>query len=636
MAKNVKNSSKKSKKKVRPKKWIWKKHIPALSILFLLGFALYFQSIYFEYVLDDKIVLTENDYVKEKWAGIPKILSSDSFEGYFKEQKDLLQGARYRPFSIAAFAVEYGIVGEANPMVSHLINIVLYGFLACLIYFLMFRLNISWPHKSWYFSLPFIVALLYVLHPLHIEAVANVKGRDELLTFIFSIISFLCIYRYSYQRQLSFLILGSVSFFAALMFKENALPFLAVIPASLWVFRKKDLNFLVLPFVALLIPTIIYFIIRLQVIGYLIDPPGKKITDLLNNPFAEMNSGERLATIFYTLLEYLKLQVFPHPLTHDYYPYHIPKMTWSNAVVYLSFLINAILFALSLWGIFKRKAWGFFLFFYFASVSIVSNILISVGVFMNERFVFIASLGFCFLIPWVVQKGAERFSFDSKIILGSFVAGLSILFVLKDLDRIPDWKNPFTLNESAIKVSKNSARANCFYGVELYKKAQNETDNSVKQDLLKEAAGYVDRAIEIYPEYGSALKMKAGILGAQYTGIQDREKTLDQFFEIMQDKHIPYVHQFIMDYLSKNPDNIDAILQFYHRLGFETYYSKLNNSKLALVSLENALRLDPESPFILRDLAIIYHRVGNSKSKAMATKALAYYPNDQALIKILQ
>lgn len=626
---------KKSKKKKSSLKEERKYHLPALLFLIALSGILYFQSIQFEYVLDDKIVLTENDYVKEAWSGIPKILGSDSFEGYFKERRDLLQGARYRPFSIAVFAIEYGLVGEANPRVSHAINIFLYALLACLIYLLIYRMNIPWPHQAWYFSLPFLVALIYTLHPLHIEAVANVKGRDEILTFVFSILSFLCIDRFVRKKQWLFLGFAALSFFSALMFKENALPFLVIIPAYLWVFKKSKLQSLLLPFLALIIPTILYFIIRMQVIGYLIDPPGKEINDLLNNPFADMNIGERLATILYTLLEYLKLMFFPHPLTHDYYPYHVPKMNWSNLSVHLSLIINVGLFIISLWGVYRRKIWAFFIFFYYACVSIISNILISVGVFMNERFIFIASLAFCFLLPWLLNAISQRWAINGKMLLSACILPLSILFLIKNFDRIPDWQSPYSLNEAAIKVSKNSARANCFYGVELYKKSQEENDYSIKQDLLKRAASYIDRSLKIYPEYSSALKMKAGILGAQYTGISDRERTLNGFYDIMQDKHIPYVHQFLMDYLAKNPDNIDAIIQFYHRLGFETYFSQLKNSKLALISLENAYKLNSESPIILKDLAIVYAAKKNPKASNYARKALNYYPNDPQLIKIL-
>ena len=83
----------KKKKKRRPK-WSFKKHWLPLSILALVVAALYSQTLFFEYVLDDKIVYTENDYVKKGFSGIGDILGSDSFRVYFGVQRDLLMGAR--------------------------------------------------------------------------------------------------------------------------------------------------------------------------------------------------------------------------------------------------------------------------------------------------------------------------------------------------------------------------------------------------------------------------------------------------------------------------------------------------------------------------------------------------------------
>ena len=66
--------------------------------------------------------------------------------------------------------------------------------------------------------------------------------------------------------------------------------------------------------------------------------------ELMNNPFIKLvgenyvpfSGTEKLATIIFILGKYLALLVFPHPLTHDYYPRHIDIMTFSNIFVILS------------------------------------------------------------------------------------------------------------------------------------------------------------------------------------------------------------------------------------------------------------------------------------------------------------
>ena len=116
MAKRPKKSTKKHSIKPedvpysKPKKAVepfWKTNLIPALIIFILPFALYISTLGFEYVLDDKIVIVDNQYTKKGFAGIKEIFTTESFQGYFGEQKNLLEGGRYRPLSIATFAVEY-------------------------------------------------------------------------------------------------------------------------------------------------------------------------------------------------------------------------------------------------------------------------------------------------------------------------------------------------------------------------------------------------------------------------------------------------------------------------------------------------------------------------------------------------
>lgn len=604
-------------------------------LLFIITSALYYPTLDYEYVLDDKMVFTENQFVEKGFAGIPDILNHDSFQGYFGEKKDLLQGARYRPFSVVSFAIEYGFVGNHNSALSHAINIILYALLGWLIFWLLTQLSIPWPYKEWYFSLPFLATLIYILHPLHIEAVANVKGRDEVLTFIFVILSWSCFLKKEKKSMIINYLLGGILFFCALMTKENALTFLAVIPASLFVFRNMGMKRLFVPVVVLIIPTFLYFLIRFNVIGYLFNPPGKEITDLLNNPFAEMSLSERFATISYTLGMYLKLLFVPYPLTHDYYPYHIPRMNGSQPIVWLSLIANATLFLWSMWAMFKRNIFAFFVFFYYATLSIVSNILISVGVFMNERFAFIPSLAFAVVIPLLII----RIPFKSKklrsTILGSILALMFVAYAYITIQRLPAWESPFSLNASAIQVSENSARANLFYGVELYKKATDDPNAKEKYSILDEAMVYVDRSLEIYPKYSSALKMKAGILGAQFAKDNNADRILNEYRKLMKKSYVPYVDQF-MGYLAGKGAFEQEIGSFYHDIAFKHYFQKLNNRNLAIRSLNEGLKAAPNQFIILKDLAQVLAGYNDPESRKYALKALALNPDDVILKKIIE
>ena len=186
-----------------------------------MSFALYRESIGFGYVLDDVIVLSENSFVQKGFKGIKDILSKESFTGYFGTQKDLVAGSRYRPLSIVSFAIEHEFLGN-YPAASHLINILLYAFTACLIFRLFQLFNISKPDSPWYLALPFIGALLFVAHPIHSEAIANIKGRDEILCLLFAIAALISWIRYYDTKSKVHAGASMVWFCLALFSKENA------------------------------------------------------------------------------------------------------------------------------------------------------------------------------------------------------------------------------------------------------------------------------------------------------------------------------------------------------------------------------------------------------------------------------
>jgi hypothetical protein len=97
-------------------------------ILFFIPFLLYINTLRNNYALDDSIVITENLYVQKGISGIKDIFSNDTFTGFFKMKKDLVQGGRYRPLSLATFAIEKSLWGN-RPYLSHLINALLYSLL---------------------------------------------------------------------------------------------------------------------------------------------------------------------------------------------------------------------------------------------------------------------------------------------------------------------------------------------------------------------------------------------------------------------------------------------------------------------------------------------------------------------------
>ncbi len=583
-----------------------------MILLAAIAFFLYQPTIDYEFVLDDKIVLSENQYVKKGFAGIWDILSTESFQGYFGEQKDLLVGARYRPLSIVTFAIEYEIFG-LNPKIGHLGNIILY---IISILLLLRILSVLFPAgNSWYQSIPFIATLLFLIHPVHTEVVANIKGRDEIMTLLGALGAMYFYLRYLKDGKMLWLPLMSLSYFLGLLSKENALTFLAIIPATGYFFTRTEKKPQIVATAVLLGISILYLLVRSSVIGYLIDG-GTDVKALMNNPFLEMNSAEKFATILYTLGLYLKLLIFPHPLTHDYYPYHIPIMSWLKWEVLLTLLIYAGL----VWAFFKglksRQVSSYAILFYAASLSIVSNVFLPVGTFMNERFIYISSIASCLMMAWVLFEYIPNKSWGkfkgvplwSWILVLPFIVG----FTWKTWDRIPVWQNGFTLNAAAIEVSKNSARANMFMGTAYFNKYQEEQDPEKKKEFLFLAAPYIDRSLEIHPTYGDGLQMKAGVAAEMYKIDKDLDKLLDVFYMVLS---IRPSHPYSNEYLNYMQNGrFDPVKQeaFYFRLAYEYHLKQNGRPDIAINFLNKGLAIAPGSARLNKAMAKALDQQGNT------------------------
>ncbi|MEL6922837.1 MAG: glycosyltransferase family 39 protein [Bacteroidota bacterium] len=555
----------------------WNQHwLPAL-VLFLSGVVLYISSVGFDYVLDDKMVISENNFVMKGIAGIRDILSTDGFQGYFGEQRNLIVGGRYRPLSLVSFAVEHQFFG-LNPKVSHFVNVLLYALTGVLLYRVLLLFSAFRQMYPWWRSLAFVSSLLFVLHPLHTEVVANIKSRDEILCMLLSLATLYCSFRFVQREKIRWLVASAGIFFLALLAKENALTFLAVVPLALYYFTgtsgktpgvswKKN----ALSLSPLLFSAVAYLLLRYRVMGYLLGT-GQEITDLMNNPFYGMDTSQRLATAMYTLGAYLKLLVFPHPLTHDYYPYQVPISEWTDLPVIISTLAYFTMGIYALWSLPRKHLVVFSILFYLATLSIVSNIPFTVGTFMNERFLYMPSLGFCLILGWFICRQLPAFTEEAKgefnLLSTALLAVFVIGFATKTWLRVPDWRNRSTLNAAAIKVSTNSARANCFMGVTLYEEQLlHETDPARRQQLIVDISYYIDRALAIYPDYYSAMTVKAGVLAEQYKYDQNLPQLLEGFYAIIaRRKSIPFIDEYLK-YLNRRGRDNETLAAFYLRAG---------------------------------------------------------------------
>ncbi len=364
-------------------------------LFLLLGFILYGNTLSHDYALDDAIVITENEFTKKGFDGIWDQMTNDQFTGFYGVQKKLVSGGRYRPLSLVLFSIEYEYFGN-SPFVGHLTNVLFYILNGFLLFLLLKRLLRDYQFKDAWVSFPILVSLLWFFHPIHTEAVANIKGLDEVLTFAFLLLTLILILDYVDKKKIAYLLFSSVTFFLALLSKENAITWLAVIPFALYFFRSQSLKKSIPIYLSLVVVAGIWFYIRYQIVGGF----SSTADNIMNDPFYESTDSDKYATIMLTLGKYIQLMIFPHPLTYDYYPKHIPIVGWNYPLVILSIVLYLGLIFLAIKGFLKKKIYSFSILFFLITISVASNIVFIIGAFMNERFVYISTLSVSLLMAY--------------------------------------------------------------------------------------------------------------------------------------------------------------------------------------------------------------------------------------------
>ncbi len=474
--------------------WIKNEYFPFLAIIMLV-FIAYANTLTLEYALDDRLLITENQYTKKGAAGIPEILTNDAFTGFFGTKKSLVAGGRYRPLTQVMFAVEYQFFG-LNPFIGHLINLILYSLLCVLLFAILRELFQFESKRKWYFSLAFLSTLIFALHPIHTEVVANIKGRDEIISLLGALAALWFAIKYVKNQKLIDVFWIFLVFLIGVFSKENALTFIAIIPLTLFFFYKpkvSDFAFVVFP---MLLASGLFLVVRQMAVGSILNT--EIAPEILNNPFLNVNKSSEIATVIYTWFVYLKLMIFPHPLTHDYYPFQIPYYQFNNPLIIILTLFFVGIGVWSTFKFFKKSLFAWAVMVAVATFSVQSNLLFNLGTFMNERFLFAPSIGLSVLIAMLFLFLYDKFK--NKRLIKVFFIILILGYSAKTISRNMVWKNDRTLFRTDVKVSNNSIKCNVSAGgvsIEMAKEAKNAEE---KAKLIKEGLEYLTKAQKLHPK----------------------------------------------------------------------------------------------------------------------------------------
>jgi hypothetical protein len=592
-----------------------------LIILFIFGFLLYANTITHEYTQDDAIVITDNDFVKKGFLGIGEILGNDTFLGFFKVEKSLVAGGRYRPLSLVTFAIEYQLFGE-SPKVSHFINVVLYALTGMLLYLVVLQFFHNKSTSEGYF-IALATAMLFIAHPIHTEAVANIKGRDEIMALLGSLGALYFTLKYAFKGSFSHLIFAGVCFFLGILSKENTITFLAVIPLAMFVFTKTEVSKIGISTGVLVASAAIFLILRSTILGDASSLSANENMELMNNPYLKWNGSqyiafsavEKFGTIFYTLGKYLILLIFPHPLTHDYYPPQVRMMTFGDWQVILTLLVYVGAGIYALMRLPKKDPIAFGIIYFIATLSIISNLVFPIGTNMSERFMFMPSVGICLiaavLLYKLTNKRVMKFS-DLKLAL-PIIALFLIGFSVKTITRNKAWKSNYTLFSTDIHTSINSAKLNNAMGGITIEEANKPENATQKAALLDQAIQYAQKARDLHPTYANPNV----IIGNAYVYKEDFSKGIEYY-----DYTLRITGEGSSDH--KNALNNKA----YAYTQMQTKYIQIQNFAGAIQAGEQAIKLGQSSIELFGQQGAAYGAMGKHENALeMFKKVLVLDPN---------
>ncbi|MHC4945571.1 MAG: tetratricopeptide repeat protein [Planctomycetota bacterium] len=438
--------------------------MPRREYLFIIPLALAcliaFSNAFFgQFLYDDQPYVTKN----------PQVNGEESLTAIFKQSTppDKSYLGLYRPFFVVTLRWNHGLSGY-KPSAFHATNLFIH-FLAAGALFLLAR------HISRDGPAAFLGALLFAVHPAHVEAVAWIVGRAELLSCLFCLLAALLHFKAKEKPYLRFA--EASAFILAALSKENALAF----PLVLWIleaaairgrecFRIKQLIKGYWLYIAVILGLLV---VRYSILGRL--SPAVETA-----PFRHASLLERGEAALSCQAEYLRLFVFPYPLKIFYHRTELQDLTLLRVGILVLF---GVLIFLAVKG--KKPVLGWLLWIPAALLPVLN--LVPIGAVFAERFFYLPSAGACVaagivLVAWIRKEHHARGTHLCVWIPTLIVLGLTIL----TLARNPAFDSSHNLWKDAVRKGGQFAFPHYNLGECYFEERVFEYQSPEKQGAVRE------------------------------------------------------------------------------------------------------------------------------------------------------
>lgn len=605
-----------------------------MFLIFALSFLVYSNTFKNGYVLDDFSVIKENWVVKKGVPAIPIILKTSYRYGYWSSADEL-----YRPLSLIMFAVEWQMWPD-NPKAGHIINLLLYA-LACVLLFTTLRK----VFEKFNVFLPFIATIIFALHPIHTEVIANIKSRDEILSFFFLVLTLRYAFNYVNTSKSKWIIYGIITYFLAFLSKESAITFLAVIPLTIYFFSDAPLRKNLIFSGLMLIPAFLFLAIRSKVLAN--QPDMAPISSVDNLLVAAPDFVTRNATAIKILGKYLWMLLLPYPLVCDYSFNQIPIVGAGDFWFLISLLVLIILTAFALWKFKTKSIISFSILFFIITMSLYSNVVMLIGSSFGERFLFVPSLAFCFIVSWGIMKLTKVSMVKIPITQPSvffklnqwpvlIILPIVLLYSAEIFSRNKDWESNLSLYSADAMKSPNSAHMRYYYGLVLMKdKSLNKESKVEHPEYLDSAIVQFRKAAEIVPTFADAYDQ----IGLAYYRKNQNDSALKYYdiaLKLNPTKSITYSNMGVIYF---NMGKYDKAQEVYEKclkydpafsdgwMNLGSTYGTLGKYKEAIAAFQKCIEFNPQNATATYFIGLTYKSLGDEvNAKFYLDKAASLDP----------
>lgn len=446
-------------------------HVAVVFALLVANLLLYYRTVGIGFLsVDDPDYVQNNPYIEKINAANLKFILTRPY------------AANYAPANLLSYALDVAIAAGKKPMAIHLSNIMWHGWVVCIVYLLAYTIRAEILTAA-------AAAALFLLHPAHVEVVAWISSRKDLVATGFACFSMTC-YLLGRRKQwpLAWYLGSIVCFLIASAAKQSVLLLpLAMLAWDVLVEKRNSWKMFIekIPFGLI----VLFF-------GWM-TWHAQPSTNQHSSPFMVAATELTNLRLLSGCGQYVLYRAAPDPTA------------WTAGARLGIIAAAALIWVLPLFLYFLRQpiraALG-----YWILLQMIPPMLLSFIVPITDRYLFLPSVGVCILLADIAAGLAGRFARARWFFWGLFTC-LAVVCGMKTSNYIDEWRDPRSVWFGAHLKTKNP-QVFQFLG-EIYQSAGDRVDNFVKSGKALDLTNDVKFAQAVVDDPPVAQRLQCEWLG---------------------------------------------------------------------------------------------------------------------------